>query len=203
MSENKKEQIITAALRRFAYYGYHKTTMNEIADDLHITKANLYYYYSDKAALVSDCIDYIFDDMGQKEDAVIDAYTGDLLATIYQLLDVHGQYIEEYYILSMQDVSEWVKNAGIISIVERFDKRNQQNIQSLFQKAIDQGELELSDPKEASVAFNEIISGLGTLCKMEDMLIGIPDVSKVAKILESQKRATKFILEGKLIRKQA
>ncbi|UZJ66593.1 TetR/AcrR family transcriptional regulator [Sphingobacterium sp. KU25419] len=40
-TDNKKELIIAAAIRRFAHYGFSKTTMNEIAEDVKITKANL------------------------------------------------------------------------------------------------------------------------------------------------------------------
>ena len=42
--DSKKNQIISAAVKRFGHFGYAKTTMNELADDLVITKANLYYY---------------------------------------------------------------------------------------------------------------------------------------------------------------
>ena len=53
-TENKdeiRERIIEAALKRFTHYGASKTTMNEIADDLHYSKASLYYYFPDKHAL--------------------------------------------------------------------------------------------------------------------------------------------------------
>lgn len=203
MSENRKEQIIQAALKRFAHYGYHKTSMNEIAEDLRITKANLYYYYADKASLVNDCISYIFDEMGAKESEVVNAYNGNLLESIFQLLDIHATYIEEYYMMSIQDVSEWIKNVGIEGLVDRFDKRNQQNLHVLFRKAVDNGELFLSDVEDAALAFNEIVRGLGTLCRVEDIMTGIPDISNVKRIVESQKRAVRFIFEGKLNSKQS
>lgn len=203
MSETRKEQIVQAALKRFAHYGYHKTLMNEIAEDLRITKANLYYYYTDKASLINDCISYIFEEMGEKEDAVVRDYNGNLLDSVFQLLDIHAVYIEEYYMLSIQDMTEWIRNEGVEGLVDRFDRRNRENLRLMFQKAIDNGELLLNNPEEAALAFNEIVSGLGTLCKMEDMVKGIPDVSNVKKILESQKRATRFIFEGKLNSKQS
>lgn len=45
----KKEKILDAAHHRFLHYGYSKTTMNEIAGDLSISKALLYYYFPDKS----------------------------------------------------------------------------------------------------------------------------------------------------------
>jgi AcrR family transcriptional regulator len=47
----KKEKILEAAYQRFLHYGYSKTTMNEIAGDLSMSKALLYYYFPDKSEL--------------------------------------------------------------------------------------------------------------------------------------------------------
>src|ERR1700744_1899543 len=50
----KKEKILEAAYQRFLHYGYSKTTMNEIAGDLSMSKALLYYYFPDKSRLYID-----------------------------------------------------------------------------------------------------------------------------------------------------
>ncbi|WP_428331430.1 TetR/AcrR family transcriptional regulator [Mucilaginibacter sp.] len=47
----KKEKILEAAHHRFLHFGYSKTTMNEIAGDLSMSKALLYYYFPDKSQL--------------------------------------------------------------------------------------------------------------------------------------------------------
>ena len=49
--DEMRDKILDAALRRFSNYTASKTTMNEIADDLHCSKASLYYYFSDKKSL--------------------------------------------------------------------------------------------------------------------------------------------------------
>ena len=47
MSENnlKEKEILEAARSRFAHYGYSKVTMEEIALDVEMGKASLYYYF--------------------------------------------------------------------------------------------------------------------------------------------------------------
>lgn len=47
----KEDLIIDAAQRRFGIYGIEKTSMREIADDLNLSKAALYYYFPDKESL--------------------------------------------------------------------------------------------------------------------------------------------------------
>ena len=47
----KTDQIIEAAQKRFALYGFEKTSMKEIAGDLNMSKGSLYYYFPDKENL--------------------------------------------------------------------------------------------------------------------------------------------------------
>ncbi|MDB5271953.1 MAG: ycdC [Chitinophagaceae bacterium] len=49
--EPKVDAIIGAAQKRFAHYGLSKTTMTEIASDIGMGKASLYYYFPDKETL--------------------------------------------------------------------------------------------------------------------------------------------------------
>ncbi|MHB8259658.1 MAG: TetR/AcrR family transcriptional regulator [Bacteroidia bacterium] len=60
-SQAKLDQILTAAQKRFGHYGLSKTTMNDIADDIRMSKASLYYYFKDKES--------IFNAVAQKEQA--------------------------------------------------------------------------------------------------------------------------------------
>lgn len=50
-SESKRNTILDAAEKRFAHFGLNKTTMNDIASDLAMSKASLYYYFPDKSSL--------------------------------------------------------------------------------------------------------------------------------------------------------
>ena len=47
----KVQLIIEVAQKRFGLYGVEKTSMREIADDLKLSKASLYYYFPDKESL--------------------------------------------------------------------------------------------------------------------------------------------------------
>lgn len=49
--EGKVDYILKAAQQRLGLYGYDKTTMQEIADDISMSKAALYYYFPDKESL--------------------------------------------------------------------------------------------------------------------------------------------------------
>jgi TetR/AcrR family transcriptional regulator len=67
--DGKLEIIINAAQKRFAHYGLCKTTMNEIATDVGMGKASLYYYFPDKETLFESVIkkeqQVFFDEMNK------------------------------------------------------------------------------------------------------------------------------------------
>jgi len=56
IDKSKEEAIIKAARRRFAHYGYSKVTMDEIAGDVEMGKASLYYYFPTKENLFQEVI---------------------------------------------------------------------------------------------------------------------------------------------------
>ncbi len=58
----KKEKILESAYNRFLHYGYSKTTMNEIAGDVSMSKALLYYYFPDKSQLYVAVMQKLADD---------------------------------------------------------------------------------------------------------------------------------------------
>lgn len=204
MSDNKKEQIVEAALKRFSHFGYQKTSMSEIADDLRITKANLYYYYPDKAALVKDCAQSVIEEIGEEEDRIVEHYEEQgLIKTIFSMYELHARYMKKYYMLSLYDQLELIKDLGLSCINERYERRHQENLCLIFQKAVDNKEILMNDIKTASLAFYEISEGLAMLHKINDVISGIPNKENIDLTLESQKRAAQFILEGKLLRKQA
>jgi AcrR family transcriptional regulator len=48
MANERKQQIIKAAAKRFARHGLNKTTLDEVARDIRIGKATIYHYFSSK-----------------------------------------------------------------------------------------------------------------------------------------------------------
>jgi len=51
-----KSQIIESATKYFSRYGFHKTTMDEIAKHIHKAKGVLYYYFKSKEELFNEVV---------------------------------------------------------------------------------------------------------------------------------------------------
>src|SRR5512135_789574 len=56
ISTEKQGLILDAARKRFAYYGFSKVTMDEIAADVGLGKASLYYYFPTKEKLFQEVL---------------------------------------------------------------------------------------------------------------------------------------------------
>jgi AcrR family transcriptional regulator len=56
IKEDKADAIVSTAQKRFGLYGVEKTSMQEIANDLRMSKAALYYYFPDKESLYKSVI---------------------------------------------------------------------------------------------------------------------------------------------------
>jgi TetR/AcrR family transcriptional regulator len=61
-ASNTRQQILQAALRRFAEQGYAGTSIQEIVDAAHVTKPCLYYHFTNKADLYRALVDWAFEE---------------------------------------------------------------------------------------------------------------------------------------------
>jgi TetR/AcrR family transcriptional repressor of mexJK operon len=92
----KREKILEASYQRFLHYGYSKTTMNEIAGDLSMSKALLYYYFPDKSQLYIAVMRKLANEYIKLLEANIDTFTNLKDAFVFQI-DSHHNFIVKNY----------------------------------------------------------------------------------------------------------
>lgn len=197
--DKRKEEIIEVALRRFCHYGFSKTTMNEVADDLHVTKANLYYYYQDKTALISDVIRSVATTLEAMEKELFDDNQYDFLETLYAVLDLRSCFLSKYYMLHINENLEWIRGLDITELLEELHNKEYVRLKSFFEKAVDNGEVQINNIDDTALAFIEVNKSIGIMYNVQDIISGIPNKMNVDTILKSQKRITKLIFEDKIV----
>ncbi len=92
----KREKILEAAYQQFLHYGYSKTTMNEIAGALSMSKALLYYYFPDKSQLYIAVTRKLANDYLQLLQDSIPQFADLKKAFIFQI-DTHHNFILNNY----------------------------------------------------------------------------------------------------------
>lgn len=105
--DHKRELILEAALRRFKRYGLSKTTMEEIARDLEMSKGSLYYYYSDKDSIYVAVVERIIADCYVDMSAFVEEAVS-VEAIMDRYLKLKEKILLEYHFLF--GVNEWIKD---------------------------------------------------------------------------------------------
>lgn len=111
VDKNKEKAIIDAARERFAHYGFSKVTMEEIALDVELGKASLYYYFPTKEDIFK---------------AVIYREQNELKENIEQLLqkpETASNKLREYVKLRMQFFRDLI-NLGTLSVHSYMDNKS-------------------------------------------------------------------------------
>ncbi|MEY2466048.1 MAG: hypothetical protein QOD03_569 [Verrucomicrobiota bacterium] len=62
LNSDTRQQILQAALKRFAHSGYSAASVQQIVDDAQVSKPALYYYFHDKAGLFQALVDEAHDE---------------------------------------------------------------------------------------------------------------------------------------------
>lgn len=94
--DRKREVIIEASVKRFAQYGLAKTTMTEIASDLSLSKALLYYYFPDKINLYAEVLVHIIRAIGEQIQSEL-ATISDSKEALDCYLTLRHEYLKKYY----------------------------------------------------------------------------------------------------------
>ena len=120
LRENKKQQILQAALKVFAGYGYNGATINMIAKEAGMAKGLLYSYYPGKEKLLEELILFGFRKAGSliKENPSVQLKTkkefADSLRTMIQLFQQEKDFWRLYTMLVLQPnlAEKFQKEAG-------------------------------------------------------------------------------------------
>ncbi|WP_375176209.1 TetR/AcrR family transcriptional regulator [Pseudooceanicola sp.] len=99
LRELKRRAALRVAARIFNEKGYHATSLDEIADEIGVTKTALYYYFKNKEQLLYECLKLTYD-CGQSarlEAEQMDGTAFEKLSHLYrcfmeQLMEERGAY---------------------------------------------------------------------------------------------------------------
>ncbi len=89
MDQDKPTEIYQAAARIFYEKGYHATSINEIAEAVHLTKAGLYYYIKGKQDLLYRIMDFAMTTL-ETEVVAVAAQESDLVERLRLIVSRHA-----------------------------------------------------------------------------------------------------------------
>ena len=136
----QKEQIAEVFEKHLARYGYDKTTLDEVAREMHISKKTIYAHFDSKR----DIYAYLVDGMAAREKmklaaavATLPTYGARIEAVMTYVLQMGRAHIKE------TTETEWVQELEIAG--DAFRKANGDLIRELLQAGMDAGEFPSGD----------------------------------------------------------
>jgi TetR/AcrR family transcriptional regulator len=157
---DKLEVILAAAQKRFAHYGLIKTSMNEIADDIGMSKASLYYYFKDKEAIFQEVIKKEQQEfIGQIEKIMIKDVNASELLIAY--VKNRLSYFKVFLNLSKLN-SDTLKNVKPVfaQLFQQFKEEETALVKKIIEKGIKAGEFEKTNMNEHAELFISLVQSL-------------------------------------------
>jgi TetR/AcrR family transcriptional regulator len=193
--DKKRELIINAALKRFAHFGLAKTTMNEIAADLALSKPLLYYYFPDKISLFAAVMDSIIKEIDREMDAALAKQTNSQKAILFYL-DKRQEFVRKYF-----NLLEFVISSGpdlpqnLIEIFKQAKSSEIRKIELVIKKGIDSGEFSVKDPAFTAEILLDALAGM-RMNHFAPSRNFYPDKSQFEQILKKEKQLATIFLNG-------
>ncbi len=160
LSKEKEGLILNAAKSRFAAYGYSKVTMDEIAEDIGMAKASLYYYFPTKEAIFRSVVLY------EQEDFLLS------IKKAFERLNSSGEKLLEYMRrrlklierlsnLSHAHQQTWYDIKPIFKdLFMSFIQHELHLITQIMQEGKKSGEFQVEHPQKMALMILHVLQGL-------------------------------------------
>lgn len=129
-------RILKYSRNKFHTEGFYKTTMDELARELHVSKKTIYKYFPSKENLLEEiCLDTSCEIMNKIE-SIIDG-TEDVVVKFVKLLNMHSNF-------TMNISDKWLRDLSIHApgIRKNLDEMKNDQVNKVFTKLLEQGKRE-------------------------------------------------------------
>jgi AcrR family transcriptional regulator len=156
----KESLIIEVAQKRFGLYGIEKTSMREIASDLKLSKASLYYYFPDKESLYKAVV--------EKEQTEFTTKISERITSIHEPEQLLCEYViaRLSYFRSLLNLSRlrFEAYSGLKPVfketIRKFNEKEKEMVIKVFEKGINKGIFYIQDPNQTASLFLDLLKGL-------------------------------------------
>jgi AcrR family transcriptional regulator len=179
VSQERRNQIIAAAIAVFTRLGFHEARIDDIAKEAKLSKGALYWYFKSKDDIIAAIMDRFIDrEMVELEDAL------KLQAPVSEkLMKLNGMIVDEME--SMLDLmpilyefyAAATRRKDIRKALVQFFRPTQQLFSRLIQQGIDSGEFANVDTEVVAVDLIALYEGLLLLTVLDPKTVDLEKMS--------------------------
>ncbi len=133
--DEKKENIKKSALQVFIKYGYNKTTMDDIAENVGIKKNSLYYYFPNKESLFEEIVQEELGRMLNHVKGAVDnvGSVEEKIKIFFKEFQCYGRKTKAEYPVSIEKMIEFSQ------VIEENFSKYFNNVREMLKDILDQG----------------------------------------------------------------
>ena len=157
---SKRQAVLQTAARIFNEKGFHATSLDEVAERLHITKPTLYYYVKNKDEILFECVNaglQMLEDAIQAERARGGRAIDQLVAAMRSYVEI----VTADFGMCVIRVGEDPLPAASRRALRSFKAKLDAHFRELVRRGIDEGSIRPCDPKIAAFTLAGALSWIG------------------------------------------
>jgi AcrR family transcriptional regulator len=161
-TQERRQQIMEAALTCFARKGYHKTTMDDIVAESGLSKGTLYWYFENKDDLFVSLVTSFFLEMRQDIDVVLKQQTSasDKLRMVTNEFVGYFEEVEEFLNVFFEFWMQSTLNEQLNQLFSSFLVQYREKIAGIIAEGIAAGEFKEVDAKQLAWTVMAAYDGL-------------------------------------------
>lgn len=193
VSEERKGQIIDAAIRVFTRLGLHQARMDDIVEESGLSKGTLYWYFNSKDDIIVAILENLFTreleslqmpaDQGLNARQRLEIYLQSTMDDITEMLRILP-LTYEFYALAF-------RNETVRGMLTKYLNEYMKVLVPLIQQGVDEGEFRPIDSTDAAIGLGALLEGVMLLWMYD------PDLVNLDHHLES---SVDLFMQGLLIR---
>lgn len=135
-STEDRNKILSFSSQKFHSEGFYKTSMDEIASEMQISKKTIYKYFPSKENLLEEICNHTNCEVTEKIDAIVDG-KGDVVFKFVRILNMKSN-------LMVNISDKWLKDISIHAprIKEEINQRRSSKMNKVLIKLLEQGKKE-------------------------------------------------------------
>ncbi len=160
--EERREQIIRAAVACFARKGYHLTTMDDIVAESGLSKGSLYWHFKNKKDLLIKVMGWYFDQMVADAEPVL-AQISDAVEQLKMVLLMFSQVMasdDPLLKIFVDFYAETRSDPDVLNALRRTMEPYFETIGGIIRQGIDDGKLKPVDPRQMTASLMAAFDGM-------------------------------------------
>jgi AcrR family transcriptional regulator len=172
MADQRREQMLQAALEVIVERGYPDTRITDVAERAGASPALVIYYFKTRDHLLTEALRYSEDEWyetGARRLAAIGTAAGRLEELIAMAcLPEEDADVKSSWLLWLDLWAQSARNPGVAAVRQKFDERWREMIRSLVQAGQEAGEFTAVDPEDFAVTLSALLDGFAVMIALDD-----------------------------------